>query len=157
MSKGGRTLKQIRNDYRMTDKIPLKSLKNVSGNIDVAGYAEMQYVNGAWRFTEGMLGLDANIGYKYNGNTVVYVVPVTYSFSGSVGAGIDGVLTNLDVNNFTPQIEGYINARISGTIGGGIGISCLNVCHTSGTATLNMKKALTNEYLKTWVDENLLY
>ncbi len=152
ISKSNRSIKQLRNDYKMTNKVPLKSFKNISGNVDVAGYAEMKYINGQWRFVEGMLGLDAEIGYKYQGNNVIYFIPITYSIGGNVGAGIDGVMKNLSADTFTPQFEGYLNGRISATIGGGIGASFAKLVYADGTGTLNVRKSLNDEYLKSWVD-----
>ena len=151
-SKQGRTLKQVRNDYRMTNKVPLNSLKNVSGNVDVAGYAEMKYVNGKWVFSEGLIGVEAEIKYNYQGQIFIWVIPMYYEFGGGVSAGLEGKMTNIDANSFKPVFEGYLTAKIMANIGGGVGIASVATAGAEGNGSLNIKVGLNRDYTKSWVE-----
>ncbi len=120
------------------------------GDIDFMGYAEMKYIDGQWKFVEGVIKLDAEIKYTYEGQIFIWVVPCYYEFGGGVGAGFEGKMIDLNPDSFTPKFEGYLSAKILAEIGGGIGISGVATAGASGEGSLNLKTALERKYIKSW-------
>lgn len=120
------------------------------GDIDFMGYAEMKYIDGQWKFVEGVVKLDAEIKYTYEGQVFIWVVPCYYEFGGGVGAGFEGKMINLNPDGFTPQFEGYLSAKILAEIGGGVGIAGVATAGASGEGSLNIKTALARKYIKSW-------
>ncbi len=160
-SKQGRTLKQLKNDFKMTNinkmslfggNVLAGGSGSKSGDLSVAGYAEIKYVDGKWVFAEGQLALEAEISYTYQGQLFIWVVPCYYEFGGEVGAGIEGIMTNISPETFEPVFNAYLKAHLGANIGGGIGIAKVATVGASGAANFNIKTALHKEYLKSWVD-----
>ncbi len=158
--KGDRTIKQVRNDYKMRNDTRLFFNGNVinssggkwGGDLDLTGYAEVYYTDGQFKFAEGQLCFDAEFKYTYQGQLFIWVVPVYYEIGGGVGAGIEGKLVNIDPVNFYPELEAYINAKIMAEIGAGIGVAKVATVGASGEGSLNIKNALDREYIKSWVE-----
>lgn len=123
---------------------------STGGDIDFMGYAEMKYIDGQWKFVEGVVKLDAEVKYTYEGQIFIWVVPCYYEFGGGIGAGFEGKMIDLNPNNFTPQFEGYLSAKILGEIGGGVGISGVATAGAAGEGSLNIKTGLAKSYLKSW-------
>ena len=123
---------------------------STGGDIDFMGYAEMKYIDGQWKFVEGVVKLDAEIKYTYEGQIFIWVVPCYYEFGGGAGAGFEGKMIDLNPDSFTPQFEGYLSAKILAEIGGGVGVSGVATAGASGEGSLNIKTALAREYLKSW-------
>ncbi len=158
-SKQGRTLKQLRNDFKMSDAYNMnlfggKVLGGGTGKPnfegDVAGYAEMKIIDGKPTFVEGQLCFEAEISYTYQGQLFIWVVPVYYEIGGGIGAGFEGNMINIDPESFTPEFEAYLTAKIMANLGAGIGIAKVATVGVGGEGSLNLKTALHKEYLKAW-------
>ncbi len=121
-----------------------------NGSLDVAGYAELKCVNGAWRFAEGQLCLNAEIEYTYQGQIFIWVVPLYYEFGGGVGGGLEGTMINVDPVHFTPEFDAYLTAKVSAKIGGGVGIAKVATAGAEGKGSLNIKTSLLRDYIKSW-------
>ncbi len=160
-SKQNRTLKQLRNDFKMTDDIKMNMFGgNLIGggsgakgsSVDVAGYAEMYYTQNGWQFAEGQLCLDVEFTYNYQGQIFIWVVPLYYEFGGGAGVGFEGDMRDVDPISFSPEFEAYLTGKIKGLIGGGVGIAKVATAGAAGEAQLNLKKSLQNSYFKADVD-----
>ena len=158
-SKQGRTLKQLRNDFKMSKnyKMNLFGGNVASGgsskkafDVDVAGYAEAKIINGELKFIEGQLCFDAEVSVTYQGQLFIWVVPVYYEVGAGAGIGIEGDMINISPESFIPQFEAYINAKIKGSIGGGVGVAKIATVGLAGEASLNLRNALSKDYLKVW-------
>ena len=158
-SKQGRTLKQLRNDFKMSNayKMNLFGGKVLGGgkgepsfDLDVAGYAEMKIIDGKYTFVEGQLCLEAEVSYTYEGQLFIWVVPIVYEIGGGVGAGFEGNMLNIDPESFVPEFEAYLTAKIKAIVGAGIGVAKVASVGASGEGSLNLKSALHKDYLKAW-------
>ena len=123
---------------------------SAGGDFDFMGYAEMKYIDGQWKFVEGVVKLDAEVKYTYEGQVFIWVVPCYYEFGGGAGAGFEGKMINLSADTFTPQFEGYLSAKIMAEIGGGVGVSGVATAGANGEGSLNIKTALAKKYIKSW-------
>lgn len=123
-----------------------------SNDLNVAGYAEMRFVDGSWVFSEGQLVIDVALKYQYQGQAFIWVVPLYYEFDGLLGAGLEGDMIDISRETFAPIFDGFLTAKAGGAIGGGIGIAKVATVGASGAATFNLKKSLKHEYLKAWID-----
>ncbi len=157
--KQNRTLKQIKNDYKMTkdkkfslfgDKIFGGGKGSIDPTIDVAGYAEMKVIDGELKFTEGQLCVEAELMFNYQGQIFIWVVPCYYEIGGGVGAGLEGNMVNINPDGFTPEFDAYITTKVMAKIGGGIGVAKAATVGASGEGSLNLKQALNKDYLKAW-------
>ncbi|MGN1201742.1 MAG: hypothetical protein ACI4RF_00490, partial [Eubacterium sp.] len=159
VSKQNRTLKQLCNDFKLTNDVKMKAFGgdviaggkgNTNGDLDVAGYAEMKYIDGHWQFVEGQIALNAEVKYTYQGQIFIWVVPLYYEFGGGIGAGIEGKMIDINPKGFSPQFEAYLSAKIMAEIGGGVGIANVATAGASGEGSLNIKTSLFKEYVKSW-------
>ena len=160
-SKQGRSLKQLRNDYRMTNDTKGSLfggnlLAGIDGsgksNVDVAGYAELHYTDNGWQFAEGQLCVNFEFSYTWDGQIFIWVVPLYYEFGGEAGFGFEGDMIDVDPINFSPEFEAYILGKVGAKIGGGVGIAKVATAGADGKATLNLKKSLFDSYFKADVD-----
>ncbi|MDO5396641.1 MAG: DUF6273 domain-containing protein [bacterium] len=160
-SKQNRSLKQLRNDFKMTKDIKMNMfggnvLKGGSGkggsSVDVAGYAEMHYTENGWQFAEGQLCVDVEFTYNYQGQIFIWVVPLYYEFGGGAGVGFEGDMKDINPISFSPEFEAYITGKVKGSIGGGVGVAKVATAGASGKAALNLKKSLKDSYFKADVD-----
>ncbi len=158
-SKQGRTLKQLRNDFKMSNayKMNLFGGRVLGGGTgkpnfegDVAGYAEMKIIDGKPTFIEGQLCLEAEISYTYQGQLFIWVVPVYYEIGAGIGAGFEGNMINIDPQSFTPEFEAYLTAKITAELGAGVGVAKVATVGVGGEGSLNLKTALHEDYLKAW-------
>ena len=132
------------------DKVKFNVSKGIDMNTEVIGYAEMSYANGGWHFNEGFLALNAEVSYEYQGQAFIWVVPCYYEFGGEFGAGIEGTLKNMTIDDLKPVLEGYISAKVGAEIGAGIGVANVCTVGASGEGSLNIKTALHETYVKAW-------
>ncbi len=160
-SKQNRTLKQLRNDFKMSDDIKMSMfggnlLGGGSGekgsSVDVAGYAEMHMTENGLQFTEGQLCVNVEFTYNYQGQIFIWVVPLYYEFGGGAGVGFEGGMKDVNPISFSPEFEAYLTGKIMGSIGGGVGIAKVATAGAAGEAALNLKKSLQNSYFKADVD-----
>lgn len=158
-SKQGRTLKQLRNDFKMSNayKMNLFGGKVIGGgsgkpsfDFDVAGYAEAKIIDGNFTFVEGQLCFEAEVSYTYQGQLFIWVVPVYYEIGGGIGAGFEGNMINIAPETFIPEFEAYLTAKVKANIGAGIGVAKVATVGASGEGSLNLKTALHKDYLKAW-------
>ncbi len=158
-SKEKRTLKQLRNDFKMTkiQKFNLFGDRVIGGgsgkpNFDfaVSGYAEMKVIDGKLRFTEGQLCLNVEASYTYQGQLFIWVVPVYYEIGGGIGAGFEGDMINIAPESFSPEFEAYLTAKVEAKIGAGVGIAKVATVGAAGKGSLNLKSGLHEDYLKAW-------
>ena len=159
--KQGRTLKQVRNDYRMKNECKANVLGGnlvaggagkVTPSVDIAGYAQMKYINGKWVFTEGQLGFEVEIMFSYQGQIFIWVVPCYYEIGAGCGMELDGKMINIAPDGFSPVFDAYITAKVMAEIGGGIGIANVATVGAAGNAALNLKQSLSEDYSKVWAD-----
>lgn len=161
VSKQGRTLKQLRNDFKMSNaykpKMNLFGGKVIGGgsgkpsfDFDVAGYAEAKIIDGNFTFVEGQLCFEAEVSYTYQGQLFIWVVPVYYEIGGGIGAGFEGNMINIAPETFIPEFEAYLTAKVKANIGAGIGVAKVATVGASGEGSLNLKTALHKDYLKAW-------
>ena len=159
VSKSNRTLKQLRNDFKMSKQYKMKLFGgNVVGggkgkkdfDFDVAGYAEANIIDGQLRFIEGQLCLNVEMSCSYQGQLFIWVVPVYYEIGTGIGAGFEGDMININPESFTPQFEAYLTAKVMANIGGGVGVAKVATVGAEGKGSLNLKTALHKEYLKAW-------
>lgn len=158
-SKQNRTLKQLRHDFKLSNncKMNLFGGKVIGGgkgksstDVDCAGYAEFKMIDGRYQFIEGQLCLNVEASYKYQGQLFIWTVPVYYEIGVGIGAGLEGDMINIDPEQFVPEFEAYLTAKLAGEIGGGIGVAKFATVGASGEGSLNMKTALHKEYFKAW-------
>lgn len=160
-SKQNRTLRQLRNDFKMSDDIKMSMfggnlLGGGSGekgsSVDVAGYAELHVTENGLQFTEGQLCVNVEFTYNYQGQIFIWVIPLYYEFGGGAGIGFEGDMKNVNPISFSPEFEAYITGKIMGSIGGGVGIAKVATAGAAGEGALNLKKSLQNSYFKADVD-----
>ncbi len=158
-SKQNRTLKQLKNDFKLSKQYKMNMFggKVVGGgkgksstDVDFAGYAECKFIDGEWKLVEGQLCLNVEASYKYQGQLFIWAVPVYYEIGLGIGAEFEGDVINIDPKKFIPEFENYLTAKLTGELGGGIGVAKFATVGASGEGSLNMKSALHKEYLKVW-------
>ncbi len=158
-SKQGRTLKQLRNDFKMSDSYKMNLFGNrvlgggtgkPSFDFDIAGYAEAKIIDGNFTFVEGQLCFEAEVSYTYQGQLFIWVVPIYYEIGGGIGAGFEGNMINIAPETFIPEFEAYLTAKLKANLGAGVGVAKVATVGVSGEGSLNLKTALHKEYLKSW-------
>ncbi len=158
-SKQGRSLKQLRNDFKMSDayKMNLFGGKVIGGGEgksafdgELAGYAEMKIIDGYPQFVEGQLCFEVEVSYTYQGQLFIWVVPIYYEIGGGAGAGFEGKMIDIDPEGFTPEFEAYFTAKIMANLGAGVGVAKVATVGVNGEGSLNLKTAVHEKYLKSW-------
>ncbi len=174
-SKQNRTLKQLRNDLRMSEANKRKNkgmtmsmwgnkvFKNSSKGeadtgIDIMGYAIAEKGKNGWGLKEGYICFEATVSYTYRGQVFIYVIPCYYSFEGSLNGKASAQIKDLDFNTFSPKFQTVLEAGVSAGVTGGIGVPQVAGLEASGNGSLNVKMDINNfekdieEYLKVYVD-----
>lgn len=162
-SKQGRSLKQLRNDFKMSNAQTMslfggKVLGGGTGSpafdVDIAGYAEAKIIDGTLRFIEGQLCVDFEFSYTYNGQLFIWVVPICYEIGASFGLGWEGDMVNIAAQTFIPEFEAYVTMKLEAKLGAGIGVSKVASVGVNGEGSLNMKLNAdrSDDYLKAWVE-----
>lgn len=127
------------------------SLGAGSVDIDITGYAEWDILNE--RFLEGDILFEVEWKYTVNGQIFIWVIPMYYKIGFGVGVSIDGKMTNLSPNTFAPVFDGYLEAKIMGEVGAGIGVSKIATLGAEGEASLNIKSSINgNTYIRSWAE-----
>lgn len=154
--KQGRTLKQLRHDFSLSNDIKVSMFDNkilsggsgdVDSGVDVLGYAEVKRgKDGEWKFDEvtGYIKMDVSVSYTYNGQVFVWVIPCYYEIGGELSAGFEADIESLDKASYAPQLTAYLNAALGINLGAGVGISKVATFGAIGSATLNLKKGLSD-------------
>lgn len=170
--KQGRTLKQLRHDFSLSNDIKVSMFDNkilsggsgdVDSGIDVLGYAEVKRgKDGEWKFDEvtGYIKVDVSVSYTYNGQVFVWVIPCYYEIGGELSAGFEADIESLDKASYAPQLTAYLNAALGINLGAGVGISKVATFGATGSATLNLKKGLSDvleDYIRIWLEADAGY
>ena len=170
--KQGRTLKQLRHDFRLSndikvsmfdDKILSGGSGDVDSGVDVLGYAEVKRgKDGKWKFDEvtGYIKVDVSVSYTYNGQVFVWVIPCYYEIGGELSAGFEADIESLDKASYAPQLTAYLNAALGINLGAGIGVPKVATFGATGSATLNLKKGLSDvleDYIRIWLEADAGY
>ncbi len=158
--KQSRSLKQLRNDFRMSEANKRKNkgltmsawggkILKSTGNgkwepgIEAIGYAEVNKVKGEWDWAgaSGYIMLQVKVGYTYNGQAFIWLIPVCYSFGGDVSAGLNAGVKGM-TPEFMPHFESYLLANLDLNVSGGVGISEVVNFNTKATADLGLHYGL---------------
>lgn len=161
-NKQNRTLKQLRNDLRMSEANKTKNkgltmsmwgnkvFKNSSSGeadtgIDVLGYAIAEIdKKGNLKLSEGYVCFEATVSYTYNGQVFIYVIPCYYTFGGSLGGKMDAKVMDLDFNTFSPKLQSQLSATLGAKIGGGIGVPSVAGFDATGKGDLTVTFDINN-------------
>lgn len=161
-NKQNRTLKQLRNDLRMSEANKTKNkgltmsmwgnkvFKNSSSGeadtgIDVLGYAIAEIdKNGNLKLSEGYVCFEATVSYTYNGQVFIYVIPCYYTFGGSLGGKMDAKVMDLDFKTFSPKLQSQLSATLGAKIGGGIGVPSVAGFDATGKGDLTVTFDINN-------------
>ena len=127
----------------------MKIKSGTSGSASATGYLEGYIDDSGMHISEGGIILNGEIKYKYQGMTVVVVVPVYYE----IGAGGE-VTAVLDVKDLVPgnglqgAFTGSITPAVFFEVGGGIGIPVVFTAGVSGKVKAELEVALNKVYQK---------
>ena len=178
--KQNRTLKQLRNDLRMSEANKRKNkgmtmsmwgnkvLKNSSSGeadtgLDIMGYAIAEKGKNGWELKDGYICFEATISYTYKGQVFIYVIPCYYSFKGTLNGKASAQVKDLDFRVFEPKFQTLLEAGVSAEITGGIGVPLVAGFDATGKGSLNIKMDINNfekdveEYLKVYVDASAAF
>ena len=155
-----RSLKQLRNDFRMSEANKTnnkgltmsawggKILKSTGKGewepgIEAIGYAEVNKVKGEWDWAgaSGYIMLQVKVGYTYNGQAFIWLIPVCYSFGGDVSAGLNAGVKGM-TPEFMPHFESYLLANLELFVSGGVGISEVANFNAKAAADLGLHYGL---------------
>lgn len=167
-----RSLKQLRNDFRMSEANKTnnkgltmsawggKILKSTGKGdkdtgIEAIGYAEVNKVKGEWDWAgaSGYIMLQVKVGYTYNGQAFIWLIPVCYSFGGDVSAGLNAGVKGM-TPEFMPHFESYLLANLELFVSGGVGISKVANFNAKAAGNLGLNYGLLDSC--TEYDELLL-
>ena len=159
-SKEGRTLKQIRNDFKLTNKDYYKEffggkfivggkINDQSHGIDVLGYAELLWTENGWVFKEGNIKLEATVKFSHQGQAFIWVIPLYYEASLSGRASTDITIKNIKPEeNWTPVLEGSLSLNANAALGLGAGIVKVANLGVEGGLSTTLTKSLQSDYLR---------
>lgn len=142
------------NGYKYLKNIAPKSTKlelskGVGGSANVTGYIEGYIDDSGMHPAEGGIIVSAEIKYKYQGMTIVAVVPVYYE----IGAGgevtfVGGVKDLVPGNGLQGAWTGSITPAVFFEIGGGVGVPLVFTAGVSGKVKAELEIALNKVYQK---------
>ena len=158
-SKLKRSLPQLRADFNKKNICSMRLFKdNILGggegspsyDFDIQGYAEIKYINNVPTLLEGQICMEAEASYNYQGQLFIWTVPVYFEIGGGIGGGFEGNLINISPETFAPVLEGFVTTTVKGSVGAGFGVAKVATVGGEGEVSLNLKTALTRNYLKCW-------
>lgn len=171
--KQNRSLKQLRNDFRMSEANKTKNkgltmsawggkiLKNTGkgdsdAGIEAIGYAEVHKENGKWNWNKasGCILFQVSVEYTYNGQAFIWVIPVCYSFGGDASAGVNASVKGMSETGFVPYFESYLLANLELSVSGGVGVSKVANFNAKASGDLSLQYGLSDSCAK--YDEVLL-
>lgn len=127
----------------------MKIKSGTSGSASATGYLEGYIDDSGMHISEGGIILSGEIKYKYQGMTVVVVVPVYYEIgAGGEVTAVLGVKDLVPGNGLQGAFTGSITPAVFFEVGGGIGIPVVFTAGVSGKVKAELEVALNKVYQK---------
>ena len=127
----------------------MKIKSGTSGSASATGYLEGYIDDSGMHISEGGIILNGEIKYKYQGMTVVVVVPVYYEIgAGGEVTAVLGVKDLVPGNGLQGAFTGSITPAVFFEVGGGIGIPVVFTAGVSGKVKAELEVALNKVYQK---------
>lgn len=123
--------------------------KGVDSNANITGYIEGYIDDSGLHPTEGGIIVSAEIKYKYQGMTVVAIIPVYYEIGASGEVKFVGGVKDLVPGNGLQGVwTGSITPAVSFEVGGGFGVPKVFTIGASGKVKAELEIALDKIYQK---------
>ena len=127
----------------------MKIKSGTSGSASATGYLEGYIDDSGMHISEGGIILSGEIKYKYQGMTVVVVVPVYYEIgAGGEVTAVLGVKDLVPGNGLQGAFTGSITPAVFFEVGGDIGIPVVFTAGVSGKVKAELEVALNKVYQK---------